>query len=107
MVINGAIQLGISNQYERPHDPPPKPEYVSVTDKVIDVPGVQNSGPLIDKVCVIWANDEFAAMVRPTSITRSILFIPRPNCFPASCQTDAPGSEHFSLECANGPFLSV
>ena len=48
MVRNGASALLTCSQYERPNDPPPKPEYVSVTLRVIDVPGVHMLDPVID-----------------------------------------------------------
>ena len=42
----------VSKKYDNPHDPPPKPEYVSVVESTMDVPGVQLVGPLMDRDCV-------------------------------------------------------
>ena len=53
MVRNGAIALLTCSQYERPYDPPPKPEKLSCTDRTTEAPGVQVGGPLIDRFCVV------------------------------------------------------
>ena len=50
MVRNGAMLFDASSQYDRPYDPPPKPEYVSKTDRTTEVPGVQFPGPMSEKL---------------------------------------------------------
>ena len=61
------------NQYDKAHEPPPKPEYVSVVASKMDVPGVQVVGPLNDKLCDAY--NGLIAVVRLINAMRSAFFI--------------------------------